>query len=165
MLNEAFEELLVKVNSAAQAVYQNRLVTVAVYGSVGRGTMRHDSDVDVLIVACDLPRGRLKRVQEFQAIEDALDDEFRRLAGHGIETTLSPVFKTPEEATVGSPLFLDMVEDARILYDRNGFFAQRLSHLRNRLTELGAKRIWRGNAWYWDLKPDFRPGKSLTYDQ
>ena len=76
-----------------------------------------------------------------------------------METELSPILKTPEQATAGSPLFLDMVEDARILYDRNGFFAQRLSRLRNRLIELGSKRIWRGNTWYWDLKPDFRPGE------
>jgi predicted nucleotidyltransferase len=159
MLKEAFEELLTKLAAAAQAVYGDRLVTVAVYGSVGRGTMRHDSDVDVLIIAGDLPRGRLKRVQEFQVIEDTLEEEFRRLAGRGIATTLSPIFKTPEEATAGSPLFLDMVEDARMLYDRNGFFAQRLHKLRNRLNALGAKRIWRGNAWYWDLKPDFCPGE------
>jgi hypothetical protein len=23
----------------------------------------------------------------------------------------------------------------------------------------GARRIWCGNAWYWDLKPDYRPGE------
>jgi hypothetical protein len=21
-----------------------------------------------------------------------------------------------------------------------------------------AKRVWKGSAWYWDLKPDYRPG-------
>ena len=50
MLKEAFEEVLVELARAAQAVYQDRLITVAVYGSVGRGTMRHDSDVDVLTI-------------------------------------------------------------------------------------------------------------------
>jgi hypothetical protein len=34
-----------------------------------------------------------------------------------------------------------------------------LEKLRKRLTELGAKRVWRGNAWYWILKPDLRPGE------
>jgi uncharacterized protein len=159
MLKEAFEEVLVELTRAAQAVYQDRLITVAVYGSVGRGTMRHDSDVDVLIIALDLPRGRLQRVKQFEAVEEALQPVLRRLRDQGVETELSPILKSPEQATAGSPLFLDMVEDARILYDRNGFFAQRLSRLRNRLIELGSKRIWRGNTWYWDLKPDFRPGE------
>jgi hypothetical protein len=27
------------------------------------------------------------------------------------------------------------------------------------LEQLGARRIWRGNAWFWDLKPDYRPGE------
>jgi hypothetical protein len=34
------------------------------------------------------------------------------------ETSLSPLFKTPAEANRGSPLFLDLVDDARILVDR-----------------------------------------------
>ncbi len=52
-----------------------------------------------------------------------------------------------------------MTEDARILFDREGFFARKLDRLRERLAQLGAKRIWLGNAWYWDFKPDYRPGE------
>jgi predicted nucleotidyltransferase len=159
MLKEAFEEVLAELARAAQAVYQDRLVTVAVYGSVGRGTMRHDSDVDVLLIARDLPHGRLQRVKQFEAVEDALQPVLRRLRDQGIETELSPILKTPEQAMAGSPLFLDMTEDARLLYDRDRFFELRLAQLRSRLAELGSKRIWRGNMWYWDLKPDFRPGE------
>lgn len=159
MLKEVFDELLAKVLPAAQTFYGDRLVSVVVYGSVARGTMRHDSDVDVLIVARDLPRGRLNRVQEFEAVEDAVAEDVRRAASRGITTVLAPILKTPEEVMAGSPLFLDMVEDARVLYDRNGFFAQQLARLRNRLAELGAKRVWKGNAWYWDLKPDYRHGE------
>lgn len=159
MLKEAFDELADRVLSAAQTFYGDRLVSVVLYGSVARGTMRHDSDVDVLIVARNLPRGRLKRVQEFEAVEETLAEDLRRAAGQGIHTALSPVLKTPEEASAGSPLFLDMVEDAKVLYDKGDFFVRQLAHLRQRLTELGAKRIWKGNAWYWDLKPDYRYGE------
>jgi predicted nucleotidyltransferase len=156
---EAFDELLAKLVEVALAVYGDRLITIAVYGSVGRGTMRQDSDVDVLIVVGDLPHGRFARMAEFDAVEEALVPVFRGLVGKGIQTSLSPVFKTKEEAEAGSPLFFDMVEDARLLYDRHGFFAGRLERLRRRFAELGAKRIWRGNAWYWDLKPDYKPGE------
>jgi hypothetical protein len=54
---------------------------------------------------------------------------------------------------------LDMVEDALILHDRQGFMKRRLTRLEERLKVLGARRIWRGNAWFWDLKPDYRPGE------
>jgi predicted nucleotidyltransferase len=159
MLKDAFDHLTQRIAATAQQVYGDRLVSVVLYGSVARGTMRHDSDVDLLIVARDLPAGRLNRVKEFEAVEDAVGEELSRAASRGIHTSVSPVVKTPEEVTAGSPLFLDMVEDARVLYDRQGFFAQRLARLRNRLSELGAKRVWKGNAWYWDLKPDYRPGE------
>jgi hypothetical protein len=54
-----------------------------------------------------------------------------------------------------------MVEDARMLYDRGGYLSKRLEQLKNRLDELGAKRVRRGNAWYWDLKPDYKPGEII----
>jgi predicted nucleotidyltransferase len=140
-------------------VYGDRLVSVVLYGSVGRGTMRQDSDVDLLIIARDLPRGRMNRVTEFEAVKAAVADDVEQARRAGVRTELSPILKTPEEAMAGSPLFLDMIDDARILYDRDGFFARRLALLRERLAQLGAKRLWRGNTWYWDLKPDFRPGE------
>jgi hypothetical protein len=60
--------------------------------------------------------------------------------------------------TAGSPLLLDMVEDARILHDEGGFLRARLERLRARLPELGSRRVWRGSAWHWVLKPDLQPG-------
>jgi hypothetical protein len=71
---------------------------------------------------------------------------------------LSPVFKTPAELTQGSLLLLDMTEDAVILYDPQAFLKQTLARFAARLRSLGARRIWRGNAWFWDLKPSFQPG-------
>ncbi len=159
MLKETFATLLDQVVAAIRGVYGDRLVSVVLYGSVARGTMREDSDIDLLIVARDLPRGRLNRVKEFDAVEAAVAREMEQAHHQGVHTELSPILKTPDEVMRGSPLFLDMVEDARILYDRDGFFARRLALLRERLAQLGAKRLWRGNAWYWDLKPDFRPGE------
>jgi predicted nucleotidyltransferase len=129
-------------------------VAVVIFGSTGRGTARPDSDIDLLLIADPLPDGRMRRVEEFEIVE-------RRIAEllPGVVPPLSPVFKTPEEVGHGSPLFLDMTEDARILFDRESFFARHLDRLRARLAQLGARRIWLGSAWYWDLKPDYRPGE------
>src|SRR3972149_2568376 len=66
--------------------------------------------------------------------------------GAGPAAPLSPILKTPEEAAAGSPLFLDMVEDAKILYDEGGFFAAVLARLRARLRQLGPARTRRGRA-------------------
>jgi hypothetical protein len=52
-----------------------------------------------------------------------------------------------------------MTQDARILYDRDGFLERAFADLESRLARLGSRRIWRGTAWYWDLKPDYTPGE------
>ncbi len=156
-----FQELLNGVLEQSTLFYSDRLVSAAVFGSVGRRTMRTDSDIDLLLVVDPLPRGRLRRVEEFETVESKLEPLFERARALGVQTRLSPVFKTPAEVRFGSPLLLDMVEDARILYDKDGFLARELSRLRERLAQLGARRIWKGNAWYWDLKPDYKPGEEF----
>jgi len=134
-------------------------VSLAVFGSVGRGTPRRDSDVDLLIVADPLPDGRVARAGEFRDVEAELGPLQLAMRRAGFAASISPVFKTPEEIRRGSPLLLDMTSDARCLYDRDDFFADSLERLRARLSALGARRIWRGNAWLWDLKPDLQPGE------
>jgi predicted nucleotidyltransferase len=151
------EQVLSALRRSCEEVYGERLTTVAVFGSAGRGTARPDSDLDLLLVAEPLPDGRMRRVDEFAAVEKRLSDLLAPEAGAA--PLLSPVLKTPAEVGHGSPLFLDMTEDARILFDRRSFFARELDRLRKRLADLGARRVWLGNAWYWDLKPDYRPGE------
>jgi predicted nucleotidyltransferase len=155
---EIFEDLLETLADACRSVYGERLAALAVFGSVGRGTARSDSDIDLLIVATGLSERRVARVEEFAAVESMLEPRLARARRAGVETRLSPVFRTPEELEVGGPLLLDMVDDARLLVD-TGFLARRLARLKRRLEELGARRIWLGSAWYWDLKPDYRPGE------
>ena len=152
------EPLLGRLLDVCQSFYGGRLVSLVVFGSVGRGTPRPDSDIDLLVVADPLPDGRIPRVREFDAIE-------RSVASGGLANRanrMSPIFKTPVEVRRGSPLFLDMLDDSLILFDRGGFFTGELAALKGRLDKLGAKRIWKGDAWYWDLKPDFKPGDEIV---
>lgn len=155
-----FDELIRVLGAELERRYGERLVTFAVYGSVGRGTARPDSDLDVLAVV----RGwgpRTQRSAEFSEIERALQPALDAAAQQGVTTFLSPLLKTPEEVEGGNLIYLDMVEDAKLFVDRDGFFAARLDRLRRRLAELGAKRVWRGTKWYWDLKPDYKHGDTI----
>jgi predicted nucleotidyltransferase len=158
-LHERYEAILTAVLDATREQYGPRLIALAVYGSVGRGTMREDSDVDLLLVARTLPRGRFERVQEWSSVEDRVAPLLRPAGPGAAPIELSPVFRTPEELAAGGLLYLDMTEDARILHDPEGVLAGFLERFRVRLARLGSRRIWRGNAWYWDLKPDYKPGE------
>ena len=145
--------VLNRLTTLCKEHYGARLISLVVFGSVGRGTPRPDSDTDLLLVVKELPNGRIARVKEFAPIENAIGNELKT------HVDLSPVFKTPEEIAHGSPLLLDMIEDGRVLFDRDGFFQRAMKDLNERLQRLGARRIWRGNVWYWDLKPDYRQGE------
>jgi len=159
IVGTSYDALETEVAEAVRAVYGERLVSLVVFGSVGRRSPRPGSDMDLLLVCEPLPRGRPARVEEFRSVEKRLAACLEKMNASGLRVELSPVFKTPAEAQRGSPLFLDMVEDGRVLFDRGGFMQGVLRRLAARLEALGARRVRRGNAWFWDLKPDFRVGE------
>jgi predicted nucleotidyltransferase len=158
-----FERLLAALVEVCTRHYGARLRAIAVFGSVGRGTPRPDSDVDVLIVATGLPDGRVARMDEFRLVEAGLSGALAAAREAGVRTEVSPVLKTPEELAHGTPLLLDMTEDARVLVDRGDLLAGVLAAWRARMAVRGARRTRRGNAWFWDLKPDYRPGEVFEW--
>ncbi|MHC1635644.1 MAG: nucleotidyltransferase domain-containing protein [Candidatus Methanospirareceae archaeon] len=130
-------------------------------GIVARGEARKDSDVDLLLVIDSVPKRRLERQKEFMEVEKELEGYLSELFDEGYFIDFSPIIKTPEEAMKFSPLYLDMVEDAIIAYDKDDFFMKILERVRKRLEELGSKRVRMGRKWYWILKPDYRFGEVI----
>src|SRR5262245_44343100 len=124
-----------------QASLRDRLVAVVLFGSVARGEASPGSDVDLLIVARDLPRGVFARKRLLEEADDALASEIAALRAAGIDTRLSRIVRTPEEASRIVPLYLDMTQDAILLHDAGGFFAGVLQRLTEALTRLGSKRM------------------------
>ncbi len=70
-------KLLSRLTNLCKEYYGERLITLAVFGSVGRGTSRPDSDVDLLLIVKDLPFGRMARIEEFSVIESLLKQEIK----------------------------------------------------------------------------------------
>lgn len=135
--------------------YSDRLCSLVFFGSYGRGVARPDSDVDFLLVVKDLPNGRISRVEEFLPIEREI---LSQIIDSKYPILLSPIFKTPAELALKSPILLDMTEDSKIAYDPQNVFLDVISDLKESLKKYGARRVVRGTAWWWDLKPDFKPG-------
>jgi hypothetical protein len=144
--------------SHVRHVLGERLVALAVYGSVARAVARPESDVDVLIVADELPRGPRARRQLVGAAVDEAEAILHRSRPDG---WLSVVLKTREEVEQGGPLFYDMTlpDHVEILHDPGRWFASFLGRLRGKMAALGAvrRRDVSGHP-YWDLKPDWKPG-------
>ena len=162
MDRRAYQPLIALLLDEIKDFYGNRLVTFALFGSYARNELRNDSDLDLLLVVENLPKGRMNRVAEFLQVEKKVTALMSELSRQGLHPYFSPVFKTPEEATAGSPLFLDMTEEMEILFDRDNFFRRTLDAFQERLRTLGSKRVWVGKMWYWILKPDLKPGEKFS---
>lgn len=133
----------------------NNLISFVLYGSVARGDYRKDSDIDLLIICESLPREKLRRQEIFNEIEKEARCE---------DAVFMPILKTKYEASHISPLYLDMIDDAIILYDKNDFFKKVLEKLRRGLKKVGARKIHIGKKWYWDLKPDYKQGDVVNIE-
>lgn len=144
-----------------RALLGPNLVSVVLYGSVARHEASPGSDVDLLVVCESLPQGRFARLDLLEPAERALDQHLRTLRSQGLDTRLAVIARTRREASRTVPLYLDMVDDAVLLYDRGAFFSGVLARLRVRLRELGAQRRQRGKVRYWVLKPDAVPGEVI----
>lgn len=127
-------------------------------GSVARGECHKDSDVDLLVIAEELPKSRFARNDLLRQQLEALRDEILSLEEKGYHPRFSWLAKTRQEAEYHSPLYLDMTEDAIILYDKGAFFQGVLDEMRARMREYGSRRVWVKGGWYWDLKPDYKYG-------
>lgn len=162
-MQEPYKSLLEKLTKLLQEEFQDKLISVVLYGSVARGDNRKDSDIDLLLVIKDLPKTITERVILFDKVERKLDDDIMRLMDEGFYVTFSPILKTPEEARRFSPIYMDMTEDAIILYDRDGFFRKVLEKTKKRLKELGFERVWLSKkSWYW-RKRDYKFGEIIDF--
>jgi len=161
---EPYREVVRLLLEKLLQVLGDRLVSLAVYGSVARGTPRRDSDLDLLVVVRDLPRSITERIRLFEQAEDMIQDLLDRPFDQGYYIALSPVILTPEEVRRIPPILLDMTEDAVIVYDKDNFLKSVLEYLKEKLRELGAYRVWIGKKWYWVLKRDYKFGEVIKIE-
>lgn len=138
------------------------LESFAVYGSVARGSASNYSDVDILMISDSLEGSLASRLDRLCQLERRLEDELKWLRRHGIYTSLSFYPLRRDEARRMPLLFLDLTEEAAILYDRNGFLEVTLLELKERLLKQGARRVNLGEGrWYWDLMPGYKFGEKI----
>ncbi|MGC8582943.1 MAG: nucleotidyltransferase domain-containing protein [Thermoproteus sp.] len=162
---EPYRSVVGRLLEALLAHYGDGLVSLVVYGSVARGSARKDSDVDLLAVFEDLPKSRVARLALFEKAEDAVQPLLDELMEEGYAIALSPILKTRKEAERFAPIYIDMTEDAVIVYDKGGFFEGVLRRLSEKLRELGAERVWvNDRSWYWVLKRDYKFGDLIELE-
>lgn len=123
--------------------YQDNLHALVLFGSAVRGDLTVNSDIDLLIILQHSQMTWKKRIDVFyQHIGDYLDDEFGLF--------LSPIIITVEESMRLHPIYLGIVQDCKILFDKDNGFSNifyQIDKLKQngkiQELELNGKRYWR----------------------
>jgi hypothetical protein len=67
---------------------------------------------------------------------------------------VDPILLTLSEAERTQPFYLDLLDNAVIVYDRDGFMCRILGGLRAKLKVLGVVKVeLPDKSWYWVIKP------------
>lgn len=149
-----------------RSAFGGSLISFVVFGSVARGDDEKSSDTDVLLILdTDMSYGDrclelgkvISRLYRSRLARELLD------LGYNIFTEFYPLNRSEAEAF--RPIYLDIVHDAVIIYDKGDFFKKVLNRVLDLLDRLDARRVWldRG-GWFWILKPDIRFGEEVRYE-
>ena len=130
------------------------LIAVALFGSYARGDYHEGSDIDLLLIARNLPENRFEQAS------------FLLNAVAECKRVPSFALYSPEEFDTSFPSFyLDLGLDAIILYDTNGLLEQRLKRIREIIKEAGLYRTGIRHNFFWNWKNPPKPGRwSITWE-
>jgi predicted nucleotidyltransferase len=147
-----------RVVAEYRAAIGDDLVAIALFGSVARGQARSDSDFDLYVVTRRSCLGDSRLHGTWTRIDAS--PEYGALARAGFRPTPSPVPHTVGDLVRHPWILLDIAHHGVILYDPKSVLEQELRAVRRRMTELGSTRVeLPDGSWYWDLKPNWRPGE------
>lgn len=161
MINfNTYKNLLRILISLLKKEFGKALLSCALFGSLARGEAQPLSDIDLLIIYKNLTRMDLFK-KYFKVLEKLRKSkEYQRLRKQGFLPDPYPLFLIEEKLKENPWILLDVLEEGRILFDKGNILSLRLKYLKKRLKSLGSKKIsLPDGTWYWDLKPDWKPGE------
>ncbi len=158
-LQREYEELAEEYVRLVKIHFRNRLWSICFFGSAARGEATPESDLDALIVVDGLPRDIGLRFHETNPIHSTLrqTEAYRKLKSLQRRGTVSDIFLSRQETSEHPPILLDIADHGILAFDRNNFLKGTLELFRQRLRELGARKVITKKGYYWILKPDAKP--------
>lgn len=138
---------------------KDNILGIVLFGSVARGTATANSDIDMLVLLKKKNKKIINKLIKIN-IESYYWKENQKLLKRKIYTKIFDIKKTEPELRENPLLLLDILDHGIVLYDPQNRMNQLLTDLAKKLKELGAKKVvFEDGKWYWDLKPDWKPGE------
>ncbi|HOC53261.1 MAG TPA: hypothetical protein PKJ39_06000 [Caldisericia bacterium] len=78
----------------------------------------------------------------YENIEKKIESEIKEYEKYNINTYISPIIRSKEETKYGSPLYIEMILGAKIIYDKDTFFRNYLKNELNKLKSSKKNGYW-----------------------
>lgn len=133
-------------------ILNEKILGIILFGSLAknRELPYPNSDIDLIIIARDLPKDRFERAK--------LILELEKNTGGPIESIwMTPQeFKAHLDAKAG--YVLDAIHDGKVLLDKKGFVKAQIERIKKELKRKGVKRV--DGHWVWPIK---RAGEIIEF--
>ncbi|MBS7626795.1 nucleotidyltransferase domain-containing protein [Candidatus Bathyarchaeota archaeon] len=143
--------------------YQERLLGVAVFGSVARGDWNLDSDIDLMIVAQGWDGKPIwERMRELINLKEGLKqtDEYRNSLKSGYRPIIQHYPIDAKEASKFHRIYLDACIDSIIIYEKERFLTNLMEKVKERLVSLKAKRLTTPSGRHYWVLPEIKAGEA-----
>ena len=145
---KVFERLVTLIKEA----YKERLVSLAVYGSYAGRRARLNSDLDIFIILNERDSLHKEFDLFYEKVESALEEELMELYDKfGIDMEISPFIVDAKEAEYFNPLYLDMLEETIILYDKDDYLKGILQRVKDMKEKYNFRKEYIANRHIWDM--------------
>lgn len=121
--------MISSITKDIKAIFGDNLVSVVLFGSYASGRQKNVSDIDILVIADNLPAKREERLSLVLSIS-------RKYLSRG--KTVSIFLRSSKDIKNGfeyyNPLLLNISENYRLLYDPGGFFSTLMKSIKKKIT-------------------------------
>lgn len=135
--------MIQSITKDIKTVFSYNLVSIVLFGSQASGRQSDISDIDIMVVADNLPASRKERLVSLLSIT-------RKYLSLG--KTVSIVLHTRDEILNGyefyNPLLLSISENYKVLYDRENFF---LNLMKSIISKIAKKEIRKFADYSWRI--------------
>jgi len=158
---DIYKEFLEVLLETLKGRANDGLLSVVLYGSVARGKAKPESDIDLLILY-NKEKIDLNKIFPKIIIEARETKEYKELFEKGIYAEVSPYIVTVEELRENPLILLDIMDEGIILYEKGKCFRELMNKFKEKLEELGSRKVYlEDGSYYWELKPDWKPGEEV----
>jgi len=162
IINNLHTKMIPILTDSVRDVFESSLVSLALFGSVARGDYKLDSDIDIFITIEDMPKSRSERSHLIlNKLIPLYKERGERLYPDAVIPELHSVLRDKAQVLEGGFLYLDLVSEAKILVDRDGFFENHLERFAKKMKEWGSQKYIEPDGYYWIVKPGLQTGEIL----